>query len=86
MNMANPIIESLAMDLVDARNRTIMSSIFMLTNHLFRAVGTSAGGYIMQNISYNTPYYFTIVLYLFGTILVYMIFGKKKADSNSSNG
>ncbi len=79
MNMANPVIESLAMDLVEEKNRTIMSSVFMLTNHLFRAIGTSLGGYIMQNISYNTPYYFTIMFYIINTFLIYTIFGKKNS-------
>ncbi len=85
MNMANPVVESLAMDLVDDKNRTIMSSIFMLTNHLFRAIGTSLGGYIMQNISYNTPYYFTIMFYIINTFLIYTIFGKKKSNSMSTS-
>ncbi len=78
MNMANPLIESLSMDLVDEKYRTMMSSIFLLTNFGFRAIGTSIGGYMMENISYNAPYYFTIMFYMLSTLLIYIIFGKGK--------
>lgn len=74
MNMAGPIISSLSMDIVSDEIRTHMSSVVSMTNHLFRALGIFVGGYIMYNVSYNAPYYFTIVCYLIGTAIFYGIF------------
>ena len=78
MNMTTPILQSLAMDLVEEKNRTIMSSIFSLTENMFRALGTSMGGWIMLTVSYNSPYYVTIVMYLLSTLVIYLLFGKNE--------
>lgn len=74
MNMAGPIINSLSMDIVGDDIRTHMSSVVSMTSQLFRAFGIFVGGYIMYNVSYNTPYYFTIICYLIGTAVFYSIF------------
>ncbi len=74
MNMASPIIGSLAMEIVDDQTRTYMSSMVSLTNNLFRSVGIYFGGILMFNFSYNTPYYWTIGCYLIGTIILYNVF------------
>lgn len=74
MNMAGPVIGSLAMEIVDDDARTYMSSMVSLISHLFRALGIYIGGYLMFNYSYNTPYYFTIACYIVGTIILYNIF------------
>lgn len=78
MNMANPVLSSMAMDLVEEKDRTIMSSIFSLTDNLFRALGTQAGGVIMMAVSYNMPYYITVVLYLLSAVLIYFVFGRNE--------
>ncbi len=77
MNMAGPIISSLSMDIVGDEIRTHMSSMVSMTAQLFRALGIFVGGYIMYNVSYNTPYYFTIICYLIGTAIFYSIFKDK---------
>lgn len=74
MNMAGPVISSLAMEIVEDRDRTYMSSFVSLMNHLFRALGIFVGGILMSTFTYNTPYYFTIVCYLIGTYVLYRIF------------
>lgn len=74
MNMAGPIINSLAMDIVSDELRTHMSSTVSMTGNLFRAFGIFVGGYIMYAFSYNTPYYLTIVCYLIGTAVFYKLF------------
>lgn len=82
MNMASPIIGSLAMEIVDDQTRTYMSSMVSLTNNLFRSVGIYFGGILMFNFSYNTPYYWTIGCYLIGTVILYNVFkniDRKKA-------
>lgn len=74
MNMAGPIINSLSMDIVGDDTRIHMSSVVSMTNHLFRALGIFVGGYMMYNVSYNAPYYLTIICYLVGTAIFYNIF------------
>lgn len=69
MNMASPIINSLAMEIVSEDVRTHMSSVVSMTNNLFRAIGIAVGGYLMYAVSYNFPYYITIICYLIGTTL-----------------
>lgn len=78
MNMASPILGSMAMEITDDENRTFMSSMISLINNLFRSLGIYIGGYLMFKYSYNTPYYFTILCYLIGTYILYKVFGKKK--------
>lgn len=68
MNMASPIIGSLAMEIVEEEVRTHMSSVVSMSNNLFRALGIFVGGHLMT-ISYNFPYYVTIFCYLIGTYL-----------------
>lgn len=74
MNMASPVISSLAMEIVEDESRTHMSSVVAMVNHLFRAIGIFVGGYMMYNISYNSPYYVTIICYLIGTSIFYKLF------------
>lgn len=82
MNMASPIIGSLAMEIVEDQARTYMSSMVSLTNNLFRSVGIYFGGVLMFNYSYNTPYYWTIGCYLIGTFILYNVF--KNVDKKNS--
>lgn len=78
MNMASPIIQSLAMEIVEDEQRTYMSGMVSLVNNLFRAIGIFMGGIVMYRFSYNTPYYFTIGCYLVGTYVLYKVFKGKK--------
>ncbi len=78
MNMASPVIRSMAMEIVDENKRTQMSSLVSLTNNMFRALGIFVGGIIMYNVSYNAPYYLTIFCYLLGTTFLYRVFNQKK--------
>ena len=64
MNMANPLTQNLSMEMVDAQNRTNLSSLFSLSSNISRAIGISIGGFMMESISYNAPYYLTVVIYL----------------------
>ena len=74
MNMASPLLQNLAMELVDEENRTNMSSLSSLSSNISRAVGISIGGLLMENISYNAPYYITIVVYLVSIMLFTSIY------------
>lgn len=74
MNMANPIISNLSMSIVSEEARTSMSSVVAMTGNLFRAFGIYVGGLMMYGISYNSPYYVTIICYLIGTYIFYRTF------------
>lgn len=81
MNMTSPILQTMEMDLVAPENRTIMSSMATLADSLFRALGTQLGGIIMVKISYEFPYYLTILCYLVSIFVIYLVFGKNKKYS-----
>lgn len=81
MNMASPIVNSLAMEITSDDTRTFMSSLISLINNLFRSIGIYIGGYLMFKYSYNTPYYWTILAYLIGTFILYKVFRKRESKS-----
>lgn len=70
MNMAMPLIQNLSMEMVDEKDRTNLSSIMSLSSNVSRAIGIAIGGFMMESISYNSPYYLTIVIYL-GAIFMF---------------
>ena len=63
MNMATPLTQNLSMELVEERDRTNLSSVLSLSSNISRAIGIAIGGFMMENISYNSPYYLTVVIY-----------------------
>ncbi len=76
MNLNHPIVQNLSMEMVGEDERPMLSSLFTLSGNLTRALGMVAGGYLMEKVSYNAPYYFTIIFYLSGTYLFYRLFGR----------
>lgn len=64
MNMAAPLNTSIFMELVEPEERSNFSSLLSLFSSFSRAIGISIGGYLMQNMGYNSPYYLTVILYL----------------------
>ena len=82
MNMANPILQNFYMELVDDVYRPLISSLRSTMNNLARALGILLGGFMMANISYNSPYIITILCYFVGTLLFRHMFkaDRKKAE------
>lgn len=78
MNMAMPLIQNLSMEMVDENQRTNMSSLVALSGNISRAIGIAMGGFLMENISYTTPYYFTVVFYLIAVMLFNYIYRNDK--------
>jgi len=78
MNLNNPIVQNLSMEMVSEGERPILSSLFTLSSNFTRALGMLAGGYLMEKISYNAPYYFTVILYLSATYMFFKLFGRGK--------
>lgn len=81
MNMAAPLNTSIFMELVSPDERSNFSSLLSLFSSFSRAIGISIGGYLMEHISYNFPYYFTVVLYL-SAIAVFI--NATKAEKNGT--
>ena len=69
MNMAMPLIQNLSMEMVSDKERTNMSSLISLSSNISRAIGIAIGGFLMENISYTVPYYFTVGFYIIAVIL-----------------
>lgn len=74
MNMGQPLIRNIAMDIVKEQQRPFMSAMRVMVNNIARALGIYIGGSLMESISYNAPYALTILFYLIGTILFYLLF------------
>lgn len=80
MNMANPIIQNLYMEIVDDAYRPLVSSLRSTVNNLARALGILLAGFMMQEISYNAPYVITIGCYIVGTVLFRIVFKKERLE------
>jgi predicted MFS family arabinose efflux permease len=80
MNMANPVLQNLYMELADDTYRPLISSLRSTTNNLARALGILLGGFMMKSISYSSPYIVTVLCYFVGTMLFRHIFKKEEAE------
>lgn len=74
MNMSQPLIRNISMDIVEEHFRPLMSAMRAMINNLMRALGIFLGGIIMETFTYNTPYIFTIVFYIIGTYIFFKLF------------
>ena len=74
MNLNQPLIQNISLETVDYENRALMSSVVSMSSNVTRAISMIIAGYLMENISYNFPYYLTVVLYLVGTAVFYKNF------------
>lgn len=85
MNMGQPLIRNISMHVVDEHHRPLMSAMRAMMNNLSRAAGIFMGGHIMANFNYNTPYMFTIALYLLGTMIFYALFKNEIRRTHESS-
>lgn len=77
MNMGQPLIRNISMHIIEDHHRPLMSAMRAMLNNISRALGILAGGWIMSTFTYNTPYAFTILFYILGTMVFYTIFKKE---------
>lgn len=77
MNMAQPLIQNVYMEIVDENHRPLVSSLRSSISNLSRAGGIMLGGYMMANISYSSPYIITILCYIIGTVVLRKYFKQK---------
>ena len=78
MNLNQPLIQNISLETVNYENRALMSSIVSMSSNVTRAISMIIAGYLMENISYNFPYYITVILYLIGTVVFYKNFKMEK--------
>lgn len=78
MNLNQPLIQNISLETVNYENRALMSSIVSMSSNVTRAISMIIAGYLMENISYNFPYYITVILYLIGTTVFYKNFKVEK--------
>ena len=78
MNLNQPLIQNISLETVKYENRALMSSIVSMSSNVTRALSMIIAGYLMERVSYNFPYYITVVLYLIGTAVFYKSFEVEK--------
>lgn len=76
MNMSNPIISNLSMEVVPAESRSAVSSFVRMANDGMRSLSAVAAGFLMKNVSYEAPYFITCVVYIAASIHYYRSFAK----------
>jgi len=85
MNMAQPLIQNVYMEIVDEKQRPLVSSLRSTVSNLARAGGIMLGGYMMANISYGSPYAVTILCYILGTVVFRKFFTRSDKKETSYN-
>lgn len=85
MNMATPIVNNMAMEMVKEQERPIFSSLNNISSNLSRALSAVIAGIIMNNFTngYEIPYFITSIMYIVATIYFYRSFKdieKKKVN------
>ncbi len=78
MNLNQPLIQNISMECVEKDLRPLFSSFISTTAYLTRSISVIIAGYIMENISYELPYYITVFFYLLGTYVFWKAFAIKK--------
>lgn len=84
MNMGQPLIRNISMQIIEDHHRPLMSAMRAMLNNFSRAIGILIGGWIMTNYTYNTPYAFTILFYIIGTLIFFSIFKKEIVSESKS--
>ncbi len=83
MNMAQPLIQNLSMELVEEESMSIFSSFITLSSNMFRSLGIFFGGIMMHNITYNAPYYVTCIFYIIAMFVFSKLFENLRFKANN---
>ena len=84
MNMSVPIVNNMAMELVNEHQRPVFASINNISSNLSRALGAVIAGFIMKKFTngYEIPYFITAIMYIVATVHFYKAF--KNFDAKAS--
>lgn len=76
MNMSGPVVNNMAMELIEPSERSIFASINGISNNLSRAFSAMVGGFIMNVLpnGYEVPYFITAITYIIATLFFYRAF------------
>ncbi|AZR72453.1 hypothetical protein BBF96_03065 [Anoxybacter fermentans] len=74
MNMVNPIIEAVSMQVVHEDERAAASSLIRTIRSFGRGIGVYLSGIILANGNYLLPFILTCILYLSGSLIFYFSF------------
>lgn len=86
MNMVNPIIDSVGMQVVSKEDRPTASSLIQTINNMGRGAGMFLSGIMFANGKYLLPYIITCGLYLSGSLVFYFSFRERNrvADAETN--
>lgn len=76
MNMVNPIVESVSMQVVGEDERSAASSLIRTFRTFGRGTGVYLSGILLTSGSYLIPFILTCLLYLIGSLVFYFSFRK----------
>ena len=74
MNMSSPISSTLAMEMLDAKQRATATSIFNMAGQISRAIAGAIGGYMMDRFGNSSPYMITAIIYTLASFYYYRHF------------
>lgn len=74
MNMTTPILRSLILGIVDPSERATASSVMALALNLPGSFTPAVGGYLMSQVSLETPFYVATPLYAAAIVMFYIFF------------
>ncbi|MDK2463283.1 MAG: MFS transporter [Candidatus Korarchaeota archaeon] len=83
MNMANPLISALVMELTPEAERGTMASISQLSWNLPNSVAQQIGGFVMDTLSLDAPLYATSGIYAIYVTAFYLMFGGLERERGS---
>lgn len=84
MNMVNPIVDSVSMEVVSEEERAATSSLIRTIRSFGRGVGVYLSGMIMAGGNYLLPYILTCCFYLSGSLILHFSFNKKQVSTQPS--
>lgn len=87
MNMTSPVLNNMAMELVEEKMQPILSSSISFSGNISRALSVGIAGFIMKYMSngYEIPYYITAILYVIATVYFYRKFRYQNVRLNSQH-
>jgi predicted MFS family arabinose efflux permease len=83
MNMVNPIVSSVGMQVVSKEDRPTASSLIQTVNNMGRGAGMYLSGMMFANGKYLLPYIITCGLYLSGSLVFYFSFRGRNQISDA---
>ncbi len=83
MNMANPILNSFKLEIVQPEERSMINSIMWMACYTFVGIGNYAGGLMMAAGDSRMPFMVTGVFYAATAVFYYICFNKLKEIINT---